>query len=196
MFHICVSYLGIIKVKKLVTAIIFILFLSINTTFAYDINKMSDNAKIISALKVLESNNQTDVLARISKHKIKIMFYDLSLISYTYSKHYAVASTDEYGDNYILINSNLSSSPKEALACLIAHESVHELAKATYEEEVRATTTEAKTWLLLKDKISGNYENDILVKRLNNLVAMHETDNNLISKAISNNAFYQKQLAK
>ncbi len=174
----------------------FILFLSINTSDAYDLNKMSDNSKIISALKVLEENNQTDVLTRLNKHKIKIMFYDLSMISYTYSKHYAVASTDEYGDNYILINTNLSSSPKEALACLIAHESVHELAQATHEEEVRATTTEAKTWMLLKDKVSEKYENDILVKRLNNLLAMHETGNNLISKAISNNAFYQKQLAK
>ena len=48
--------------------------------------------------------------------------------------------------------------------------------------------------MLLKDKVSGNYENDILVKRLNNLLAMHETGDKLIAKAISNNTFYQKQI--
>ncbi|MCQ2789902.1 MAG: hypothetical protein MJ229_05950, partial [bacterium] len=86
--------------------------------------------------------------------------------------------------------------PKEALACLIAHESVHQLPQATYEEEVRATTTEARTWQLLKNKVGANYQNDILVKRLNNLVAMQEGGRDLIAKAISNNAFYQTQLAK
>ncbi len=194
---VCIGMLlGYFKMKKLITALILMFFLSVNAAYAYDINNISDNTRIISALKILEDNNQTDVLARLNKHKVKIIFYDLSLLSYSYAKHYAVASTDEYGDNYILINSNLSSSPKEALACLIAHESVHELEHATYEEEVRATITEAKTWLLLKDKVSGKYENDILVKRLNNLLAMHETGDNLIAKAISNNAFYQKQLVK
>lgn len=182
--------------KKIFTVIILMLFLSVNATYAYDIKEMSDNTKLLSALKILEENKQTDVLERLNKHKIKIIFYDLSLISYAYSKHYALASTDEYGDNYILINSNLSTSPKEALACLIAHESVHELDHATYEEEVKATTTEAQTWLILKDKVSSKYENDILVKRLNNLLTMHENGNNLIAKAISNNTFYQKQLIK
>lgn len=182
--------------KKIITLVIFVIALTANTAFAYDLNKMSDDAKIVSALKVLEANNQTDVLARINNSKTKIIFYDLTMISYSYAKHYAVASTDEYGENYILINSNLASSPKEALACLIAHESVHQLPQATYEEEVRATTTEARTWQLLKDKVGANYQNDILVKRLNNLVAMQEGGRNLIAKAISNNAFYQTQLAK
>ena len=182
--------------RKVITALALIIFLSFNAAYASNFSNISDDAKIVSALKVLEANNQTDVFARLNKHNVKIMFYDLSLISYSYAKHYAVASTDENGDNYILINSNLSSSPKEALACLIAHESVHELANATYEEEVRATTTEAKTWMLLKDQVSGNYENDTLVKRLNNLVAMQQSGNDLISKAIANNAFYQNQLVK
>lgn len=180
---------------RLVVTLI-ILLLSVNTTFAYNLNKMTDDGKILSALNVLERNGMTDVFTRIEKSKAKIMFYDLSMIDYSYAKHYAVASTDEYGDNYILINSNLRNSPKEALACLIAHESVHQLPQATYEEEVRATNTEARTWIAVKNTVSGNYENDRLVQRLNRLVAMQNNGNDLIAKAISNNAFYQNQLAR
>ena len=149
----------------------------------------------MSALKVLNDNNQTAVLTRIDKSKTKIMFYDLTLLSFSYAKHYAVASVDEYGDNYILINSNLKNSPKEALACLIAHESVHQLENATFEEEVLATTTEARTWMILKDKVSTQYSNDRLVKRLNNLVSMEAQDKNLIAKSISENSFYKESLA-
>ena len=180
--------------KKLLIAIMFIIFISINAANAYELNRMSDDSKIISALEILEKNNQTEVLDRLQKNNVKIMFYDLSMLSYQYAKHFAVASTDEYGDKYILINSNLMSSPKAALACLIAHESVHELAKATQEEEVLATTTEAETWMLLKDQVSDKYANDVLVQRLNKIALMNE--NKSITVAIANNSFYQNQLAK
>lgn len=184
--------------KKILTILIVsvCLLFNIQTAEAYNLNSMTEDSKIMSALKVLNDNNQTATLTRIEKSKTKIMFYDLTLISFSYAKHYAVASVDEYGDNYILINSNLKSSPKEALACLIAHESVHQLPTATFDEEVLATTTEARTWMLLKDKVSdAQYSNDRLVKRLNNLVSMEEKDNNLIAKAISENSFYQNQLS-
>lgn len=184
--------------KKILTILIVsvCLLFNIQAANAYNLNSMTDDSKIMAALKVLNDNNQTATLTRIEKSKAKIIFYDLTLISFSYAKHYAVASVDEYGDNYILINSNLKSSPKEALACLIAHESVHQLPTATFDEEVLATTTEARTWMLLKDKVSdAQYSNDRLVKRLNNLVSMEEKDKNLIAKAISENSFYQNQLS-
>ena len=176
-------------------ALILVLIFGAQTANAYDLNKMTDNQTILSALKTLENNNQTDVLARIEKNNVQIMFYDLTLISLSYAKHYAVASTDENGDNYILINSNLINSPKEALACLIAHESVHELQHATYEEEVKATTTEAQTWELLKDGVSAKYNNDVLVKRLNTLLLIKGAGQNNIAKAIAQNSFYKEQLS-
>ena len=183
--------------KKYLTLIILVLFMCFGTqeASAYNLNKMTDNQNILSALKVLEDNGQTTVLSRIERNKTKIMFYDLTLISFSYAKHYAVASKDEYGDNYILINSKLKYSPKEALACLIAHESVHELEHATYEEEVRATTTEANTWQLLKDKVSEKYDNDILVKRLNNLLLMKTAGEDNIGNMIAKNSFYKEQLS-
>lgn len=186
-----------LSLRRILSTVLLILCLALGTqgAYAYNLNKMTDNQGILSALKVLEDNGQNDVLARIEKHKTKIIFYDLTLISFSYAKHYAVASTDEYGDNYILINSNLRNSPKEALACLIAHESVHELAQATYEEEVRATRTEARTWQLLKDKVSEKYNNDVLVKRLNNLALLEATGSDKIGKSIAENSFYKQQLA-
>lgn len=183
--------------KSIITTLIILTCLLFNVQIAnaYNLNNMTEDSKIMSALKVLNDNNQTAVLTRIDKSKTKIMFYDLTLLSFSYAKHYAVASVDEYGDNYILINSNLKNSPKEALACLIAHESVHQLENATFEEEVLATTTEARTWMILKDKVSTQYSNDRLVKRLNNLVSMEAQDKNLIAKSISENSFYKESLA-
>lgn len=181
--------------KKFIFTFIAIVLLSANSAFAYNLNNFSDDYKIISALKVLEKNNQTETLSRLEKSNVQIQFYDLSQISYSYAKHFAVSTTDENGDNFILINQNFASSPKEALACLIAHESVHQLAHATYNEEVEATTTEAKTWILLRNQVTNSTQ-DALVSRLNKLAAMQSTDNKLIAKAISNSAFYQTQLAR
>ena len=183
------------KKSFIIAVVLFLLSFTAQGAYSYDLNKKTDNQNILSALQVLNENGQTDVLARIEKHKTKIIFYDLTLIYFSYAKHYAVASTDEYGDNYILINTNLKNSPKEALACLIAHESVHELEHATFEEEVRATKTEAATWQLLKNKVSEKYNNDVLVKRLNGLLVIEQAENNSIDKAIAQNPFYQKQLA-
>lgn len=118
----------------------------------------------------------------------------MSNIDYSYSNHYAVSSTDEYGDNYILINEKFKNSPKEALACLIAHESVHVLPKATMEEEVKATTTEVLTWLKVCDKVAKT--NDKLVQREITLADNYKAstpNQNLIVQAIASNSFYKKQ---
>lgn len=108
--------------------------------------------------------------------------------------HYAVASTDENGENYILINEKFKNSPKEAIACLIAHESVHVLPKATLEEEVRATTVEVQTWLKVADKVSNS--NDKLVQREMKLAdnyRLSTPSNNTIANAIASNSFYKNQ---
>ena len=104
------------------------------------------------------------------------------------------ASTDENGENFILINSKFQNSPKEAIACLIAHESVHVLPQATMAEEVQATTVEVQTWLKVRANVTNT--NDKLVQREMKLADNYEADNNRIAQAIASNSFYQAQLAK
>ena len=184
-----------LKRIAIILVALFSLLINVQSANAYNIYNMTEDSKILSALKILNSTSQSSVLNNIERSKTKIMFYDLTMLSFSYAKHYAIASVDEYGDNFILINSRLKNSPAEALACLIAHESVHQLKQANFDEEVLATKTEAKTWMMLKDRVSANYANDMLVKRLNKLVSLEETGNNMIAKSISENSFYKNQLA-
>lgn len=180
---------------KKVLLIIALFVLSFNKVQAANINQLTDDGKMAQALSVLEQSGSQDVLDRLEKSSTKVVFYDLSLISFSYAKHYAVASTDDNGNNFILINEKFRSSSPEAIACLIAHESVHQLAQATLEEEVRATTTEAQTWIKLRN---NSVKNDELTNRLNNLATMYEEStngDNLIKRSIASNSFYQQQLA-
>lgn len=180
--------------KKILLILIFVLCLGVNQAQAIDYSKYTDDYKVKNALEVLDNIGSNDVFERLNQTKTKIIFYDLSNIDYSYSNHYAVSSTDEYGDNYILINEKFKNSPKEALACLIAHESVHVLSKATMEEEVKATTTEVLTWLKVCDKVAKT--NDKLVQREISLADNYKAstpNQNLIVQAIASNSFYKKQ---
>ncbi len=180
--------------RKVLVVLMFIMFLGVNQAQAANVSKYSDDYKVQAALKVLENIGSNDVFARLDKNQVKIMFYDLTMIDYSYANHYAVASTDENGENFILINSKFQNSPKEAVACLIAHESVHVLPQATMAEEVQATTVEAQTWLKVRANVTNT--NDKLVQREMKLADNYEADNNRIAQAIASNSFYQAQLAK
>src|SRR5574344_2392585 len=159
---------------KKVVFTIFVMFLLLATPVsAASMNKYSDNSKIISALEVLQTINENDVFTRLDRGSIKIMFYDLSLIDFSYAKHYAVSSTDENGNNFILINERYQGAPKEAIASLIAHESVHVLPVATMQEEIQATTVEARTWLMLRANVSSSTSTNELVLRENRLVSRY-----------------------
>lgn len=183
--------------KKFFGLVVLMFLLSVNKVLAVDFNNYTDDVKIISALEVLNNVGSKDVFDRLNKSSTRIIFYDLSLMSFSYANHYAVSSTDESGNNYILINEKFRNSPKEAIACLIAHESVHQLSHATMDEEVKATTAEAQTWLKLQDGVKVN-SNDQLVNRENKLARMYKMSTahqDLIRESIANNAFYQQQLA-
>lgn len=183
--------------KKLLIAIMAIFVLSVNSAQASNVNSISNDSKVLAALNVLERIGSNDVISRLEKSSTQVIFYDLTLISYSYSKHYAIASTDENGNNVILINEKFRNSPKEEIACLIAHESVHQLSQATLDEEVRATTTEAQTWIKLKDSVNCATSDDLMV-RLNKLAMMYNASTpsqNLIKASIMGNSFYQTQLA-
>lgn len=180
--------------RKVLVVLMFIMFLGVNQAQAANVSKYSDDYKVQAALTVLENIGSNDVFTRLDKNQVKIMFYDLTMIDYSYANHYAVASTDENGENFILINSKFQNSPKEAIACLIAHESVHVLPQATMAEEIQATTVEAQTWLKVRANVTDT--NDKLVQREMKLADKYEADNNRIAQAIASNSFYQAQLAK
>ena len=180
---------------KKVFILIALFVLSINSAFAANVNGYSQDAKIRSALNLLNENNAVEVFDNLDYQKVQIMFHDFTMISFSYSKHYAMKAVSG-NKNYILINSRYKNAPVEAIACLIVHESFHKLSKATFEEEVTATTQEAIYWMRLGNKNKYN-DDDPVVVRLNNLSSLYAASggqSNLIRDRIANSSFYQSQL--
>ena len=177
------------------------LLLSVNCAFCFDFKKVTDDTRIVAALKVLEETGSNSVLESVFKRDkkgrfVQIIFYDLGMISYQYKNHFAMTSTDNFGENYIIINSKYRNAPKEALAALIAHESCHKLPRADLKEEIYATTTETLQWIK-STKVNPSLKeiDDPVIKRLNKLAKLYEEDGeNAISESILGNGFYKVNL--
>lgn len=181
--------------KKCFIALAALFVLSINTAFAANVNNYSQDVKIRSALNLLNEKGASEVFENLDFQKAQVMFHDFSLISFSYAKHYAMKATSD-NENYVLINSRYKNAPVEAIACLIVHESFHKLDRATFEEEVAATTQEAIYWGKLGSE-NKDYGDDPLVARLKNLSSLLEASsgrNNLIEDKITNSSFYKSQL--
>lgn len=177
--------------KKAFVAFFVFFALTITQAFAYDVERFSNDATIISAMKLLEQNGEYDVFANLKKNSVKIKFYNLS----GYGTVYAANTYDNYGRRVILINSAYKNAPIEQIACLIAHESCHVLRKATLEEETVATQKEAACWAKLKNN-AVSYPETKLTKRLNkisNLYLASQDGNNYIQDKIASSSFYRSQ---
>ena len=174
----------------LVTFFIFIA-LTVTQAFAYEAKYFSNDAKIISALNLLEQAGETDVFANLKKNSVKIKFYNLS-----YGNVYAANAYDNSGRRVILINSIYENAPVEQIACLIAHESCHVARKATLEEETIATSKEAHCWTKLKQN-GISYPQTKLTKRLDKIAGLHlasvEDGNNYLGDKIASSSFYRAQ---
>ncbi|MBO6272554.1 hypothetical protein J6O48_07215 [bacterium] len=183
-------------VRLLATLMCVVLFCS-NIAFAWNVRSFSKDEDICAALRLLNRIGADEVFENLQENSVKIIFYDLSMIKYSYCNHYAINSVDNWGCRYILINSKYRGASKEELACLIAHESFHKSKRATLEEETLATEKEAYYWSILK--IPGKrYSKTALTNRLDRLAGLYSestNDNNLIEQRISNSRFYQNQLA-
>ena len=180
------------KVLILFTA--FVLF-TLNQAFAYRASDFSSDAKIISALNLLEQAGETDVLRNLQKHAVRVSFDDLSSVSFNSSKTYAVSTYNKYGTRVIMINSIYKNAPVEQIACLIAHESCHTKRVADLEEETIATQKEAATWTRLKSA-SKVYPDTKLTRRLDNLSNLYLSStagNNLVERKIASSGFYKSQ---
>lgn len=113
---------------KTVCKIVFISILLSSATFCKELS--TDQQKIDSAIEIIKKYGYEKNIAILQganyTHKpVTIMFKDLSEVNFSYAKFCGITATDNNGDLYILINSDLKNSTPEALACLILHESNH-----------------------------------------------------------------------
>ena len=183
------------KIAVLFSALI--IMLCSNVAFAADFTANTKQPVLTAALNKLEAMNNTKVLNVIkgqnsTNKPIKIMFRNLEVMGYGTCE--AVTAKAANGNLVILISANYKTAPVEAIACLIAHESVHHENTMTYEEEVRAWTTEVQTWLAFTNNNPSLKTSDSkLVKRLNYLSKLYTKDGNqmtTIEGLIANNPAY------
>ena len=173
---------------KIFSKIVVVLFSALvlfgysNAALAADFSANTKQPVLTEALNRLEAMNNRKVLNVIQGQNstdmpIKIMFRDLAALGYGTCEAVTAKSAD--GRLVILISSNYKTAPVEAVACLIAHESVHHENTKTYEEEVRAWTTEVQTWVAFTDVNPSLKASDSkLVKRLNYLSKLYVNDGN------------------
>lgn len=173
-----------------------------NMAFATNFSKITPDKKIKNALELLESSGSNQVIKEVmgdnlSNRPVKIKFYPLESLSFSYKDVHALATSDNYGNMYILINPKHRRAPDAAIASLIAHEMTHQLKETTLEEEVRAWTNEVTQWIKLKKQnptlVNQSDYNCELVQRLNRLEYMYKLANNtprLFAKEITSNERY------
>lgn len=168
-----------------------------NAAIAADFTANTKQPVLTEALNRLEAMNNRKVLNVIqgqnsTNQPIKIMFRDLVALGYGTCE--AVTAKTSDGRLVILISSNYKTAPVEAIACLIAHESVHHENSKTYDEEVRAWTCEVQTWVAFTNANPSLKASDSkLVKRLNYLSKLYKNDGNqvtTIASLIANNPAY------
>lgn len=185
-----------IVVKKFTLFLLCFIFLALPAS-SYNINHFTDDDKIAEALAVLKNNSANEIFDNLAENSVKIIFYDLSLLSYSYRNHYAINGMNSIGDRMILINTKYYKCSAEEIACLIAHESCHKAKVATLAEETTATETEAKYWIRLK-KPKKTYLQTDLLERLDDLAALYKEsspNDNKIQEQIADSEFYRKQLS-
>ncbi len=184
------------RIVVLFSALI-ILCVSNNVVLAADYTANTKQPVLTAALERLEAMNNRKVLNVIQGQNstgkpIKIMFRDMAAMGYGTCEAVTAKTTD--GRLVILVSSNYKTAPVEAIACLIAHESVHHENTKTYEEEVRAWTTEVQTWISFTEVNPSLKASDSkLVKRLNYLSKLYTKDGNQntsIASLIANQPAY------
>lgn len=183
--------------KFIVLLCTMVLMSVVNVAIASDFTANTKQPVLTEALNRLEAMNNNKVLNVIkgqnsTNQPIKIMFRDLAALGYGTCE--AVTAKTSDGRLVILISSNYKTAPVEAVACLIAHESVHHENTKTYDEEVRAWNCEVQTWISFTNvNPSLKVSDSKLVKRLNYLSKLYTNDGNQmtsIASIIANNPAY------
>lgn len=164
-------------------------------SFALDYSKISNNAKIVSALTSLEKINRRDVLAILygrnaTKKPIRVMFRDLAV--YGYEDCEALTVQTKNNGLVIYINSEHKGAAPECIACLIAHESQHHTFTNSKAEELRAWMSEAHAWgeFTKRDKTLASLSEPLA--RRENYIAKIKTKGGVqgVQKLIATNPVY------
>jgi len=192
-----------LTIKNLVIALFVVCFLVFSDAkaFAADYSTNTSDAKINQAISLTESINGSVVKVlqgANSTHKsVNVKFAKLSEISFDYVNADAVTVISEDGKMTIYIDQALKNSPAEAIACLIEHETTHNDAVSSVEEEVVAWTKEATTWNYFTRKnpsLAKLSESTYpLIDRLNYLSELYKESgntSNAIRKEILSNGVY------
>lgn len=183
--------------KMFVLFCTFLIMSFANIVCAADFSANTKQPVLTEALNCLERMNKTQVVNVIkgqnsTNQPIKVMFRNLEALGYGTCEAVTAKSAD--GRLVILISSNYKTAPVEAIACLIAHESVHHANTKTYDEEVKAWSCEVQTWLSFTNaNPSLKLSDSKLVKRLNYLSKLYAKDGNQMTSIeglIANNPAY------
>ncbi len=185
--------------KKLFAIIVIItaLFISSNFGIANDYPLITKNPEINADLTAVASVDRHDVIAILEGRNatgspIRVMFRDMAI--YGASNCEALTTKTQSGKLVIYINMEHKNAPKEAIACLIAHESQHHTMTNTKAEEARAWFKEVSTWnsFVRRDR-SVALSSHPLVKRENYIAKLNARDNGAggeIRKIIAQNPVY------
>ena len=183
--------------KKLfvVIALIFGLFVNIQSANAVDYSTISTNTKIIAALDSLYDINRRDVIAILkgnnaTRKPIRVMFRDLAIFGLDEAE--ALTAKTKSGGLVIYIAQEHRGASPECIACLIAHESQHHTFTNTKAEELRAWISESQAWTeFIRRDASLAMKNEPLVKR-ENFIAKLRAKNGVqgVRQLIANNPVY------
>jgi hypothetical protein len=166
--------------NKIFLYVFLILFLSGVFTMpakAQEYASVTDDAIIIKALDLLkdttgEWSRQAILGSNLSGKPVKISFKDLKASS---DKHRDYDSLGWIANKqfYIFVDSKNKKAPPEALACLLAHEAIHQDIFNSIKEETYGGGYEADIWIQLKARNPELNKLDEkttpLIKRLNEL---------------------------
>ena len=108
------------KFVVLFSAFVFLAFSQ--AAFAYRATDFSSDAKIISAINLLEQAGETDVLRNLQKNAVRVSFDDLSAYTFNSSKAYAISTYNRYGTR---VNHDNSCSISIVCAYCISFAAVH-----------------------------------------------------------------------
>lgn len=171
--------------KKILMIFSIIAFLAFSNSkvWAADYSANTSDALISKAISLTVNINNGSVVKVLNgynstKKPVYVQFANLSAISIDYMNDDAVTLIDSNGNMKIFINKSLRNSPPEAIACLLEHETTHNDAVSSIDEEVAAWTKEATSWVYFTKKNPSLAKLDEsqypLVDRLNCIVELYK----------------------
>jgi len=175
-----------IKNQLIALFVMCFLMFSCSKVYANDFSANTNDTLITRAIVLTESINNSVVRVLQGENStgqpVRVKFANLSTISPEYMDADAVTIINDDERMTIYIDKVLSNSPPEAIACLLEHETTHNDAKSSIEEEVVAWTKEATTWNYFTHKKPSLAKLDEsqyqLIDRLNYLLELYKKAGN------------------